>query len=346
MSTIKAVLREERDLDDEEILSIADQLAIPVEALFAHAALPLFPSIDFRTQTPKVRDFNKGTLDAIGFVERLSSTFVALQLDVDLDASVAQVTTNYSEAQAIKLAATWRATWGVSVEQQLEWKDANQLYVSLRSFIESLGIFVTHRTFGDHEAAGLYVHIDDGPHVVVINTTGSSKARKLFTLAHEFCHVLLRQEGASNPSVLRNRVEKFCNKFAAYLLAPPEVIGEGLSRYNYVPSVTGSFIRLFAKNLGISQEALVLRLVEEGHFDRTDYFQWRKQFKGITPPGDLSDGQSGGKTDPLQTKRTTYGSALLGLLGRAWNTGQLDELDIYRLCGLKPKYQQQLFEAV
>jgi hypothetical protein len=59
----------------------------------------------------------------------------------------------------------------------------------------------------------------------------------------------------------------------------------------------------------------------------------------------LNDG-GGGKSDPLQTKRTTYGTLLLRLLGGARQRGELDEIDIYRLCGLKPKYQSQLFEAV
>lgn len=82
------------------------------------------------------------------------------------------------------------------------------------------------------------------------------------------------------------------------------------------------------------------------YLSQADYTNWRSKFNGITPPGDTTDGQSGGPTDPLQTKRTTYGSTLLSLLSQARRRGLLDDLDIYRLCGLKRKYQDELFGAI
>ena len=267
-----------------------------------------------------------------------------LELPYALSKRLTKVTSNYTEAEAVSLAENWRTAWGISVTEQLEWKDANKLYVSLRGYVERLGVWVLHRAFDNDEAAGLYVHLDQGPHVIVINTTKSSKARKLFTLAHEFCHVLLRAEGASNPSVLNNRVERFCNKFAAHLLAPAEIIKAVVQRYGYQPTANDDLIRRFAKNLGISQEALVLRLVEERLITQAEGTRWRSKFNGVVPPGDTGDG-GGGQSDPLQNKRTMYGSALLGLLAQARVLGRLDEIDIYRLCGLKPKYQDRLFEV-
>jgi Zn-dependent peptidase ImmA (M78 family) len=342
---LRSIVDGEADLEDEEVETLADELAVPMTALFAHNRLPLFPPVDFRTAHPGVREFNKGTLSAISFIERLSSTLASIDMDVSLDRSLGAVSTDYSDAEAIRLAGEWRTRWGVTVDEQLGWHDANKLYASLRGFIEGLGVVVVHRSFDSDEAAGIYMHVDAGPHVIVINTTRSSKARKLFTLAHEFCHVLLRAEGASNPSILKNRVERFCNKFAAYLLAPAKLIWEAIARFGYRPSADEDFIRLFARRLGISQEALVVRLVEEKILDRSDYAHWRSRFNGVTPPGDTGDG-GGGQSDPLQVKRTTYGTRLLKLLETAKRTGKLDEIDIFRLSGLKPVYQAQLFETL
>ncbi len=333
-------------MDDDDVLAIAEQLAVPVETFFADEAPPLLKAVDFRTANPHVSKFKKGTLDAIAYVERISGALASLDLGNELDASLAPIQTDYTEAAAIKLAGKWRKRWGLSVEDQIEAANANTVYVSLRSFIESLGVLVLHKSFGTDEAAGIYARVPDGAHTIIINTTSSSKARKLFTLAHEFCHVLLRAEGASNPSVLKNKVEKFCNKFAAYLLAPDALINNAIARFRYPASVAPDVIRRFAKRLGISQEALVRRLVEIGYLAQSDYTTWRSRFNGVVPPEDMTDGQSGGKTDPLQTKRTTYGSRLLSLLGQARERGLLDDLDIYRLCGLKRKYQDELFGAV
>lgn len=334
------------ELDGDDLEAIAKQLAVPVEVLFLDEAPPLLKAIDFRTATPHVSKFEKGTLDAIAYVERVAGTLSSLDLGPDLDPSLTPIVPKYTDEEAISLAKTWRKKWGFSIEEQLEAANANTVYVSLRAFIESLGVLVLHRSFGTDEAAGIYAHIPDGPHAVVINTTGSSKARKLFTLAHEFCHVLLRAEGTSNPSILKNKVEKFCNKFAAYLLAPDRLINDAIQRFRYPASAEHDNIRRFAKRLGISQEALVRRLVEIGYITNSDYTIWRSRFNGIVPPGDVSDGQSGGQTDPLQTKRTTYGTQLLSLLEQARRRGLLDDLDIYRLCGLKRKYQDELFGAV
>jgi Zn-dependent peptidase ImmA (M78 family) len=334
------------ELDDDEVEAIAEQLAVPVEVFFVDNAPPLLKAIDFRTATAHVSKFEKGTLEAIAYVERIGGALASLELGAELDSSLAPLTSKYTDEEAISLAKKWRKRWAFSLDEQLDAANANTVYVSLRGFIESLGVLVLHRSFGTDEAAGIYAHVPDGPHAIVINTTSSSKARKLFTLAHEFCHVLLRAEGTSNPSILKNKVERFCNKFAAYLLAPDSLINSAIQRFRYPPSAAHDNIRRFANRLGISQEALVRRLVEIGYITGPDYAAWRSKFNGLVPPGDMTDGQSGGKTDPLQTKRTTYGNQLISLLGQARKRGLLDDLDIYRLCGLKRKYQDDLFGVV
>jgi Zn-dependent peptidase ImmA (M78 family) len=343
---IQRAINDEGELDDDAIASIADELAVPVQALFARKSLPLFPAVDFRTTTPSVGEFAKGTLQAINFVERLSTTLAALNIDVSLNPEVQEYkTTKYSKEEAWKLADLWRGKWGIKDDEQLDWQDANKLYTSLRTFIENLGIVVVHRQFKTDEASGLYVQVDGGPHTIVINTTGSGKPRKLFTLAHEFGHVLLRAEGASNPSVIKNRVERFCNWFAAALLAPKHLIERVLEPFQNRAQADSDFIRRFAKKLGISQEAAFLRLVETGFLKQADYDAWKARFDNTNhvPTADMSDGGGGGTANPIRDKQTQYGSTLLRLLGQARRMGKLDEIDIYRLCGLKPKYQDQLF---
>lgn len=322
--------------------AVANELAVPVAALFTKQSIDLVPSVDFRAPSPTTAKLDAGTISAFGYVERLSNTLGSLDLNLSLDRSASTVQTDLSSSSAEKLAAKWREKWGYSTEQQLNDRDANKVYVSLRGFIESLGVMVLHYSFGSTDVSGLYAKVNGGPHTVVINTTGSSKARKLFTLAHEFAHVLLRQEGASNTSIVRNKIERFCNKFAAHLLAPDGLIASALRIFRYKPSADNTFVRLLAKNIGVSQEATIRRLVEMGYLTAEQYGAWRSQFDGITPPGDTSDG-TGGKSDPIQAKRTQYGSTLLTLLAKAKKMGSLDEIDIYQVCGIKPKYQASLF---
>lgn len=330
-----------KELEDEQVQRIADELGVPIRALYANSKLPLSNIPDFRRKTVGSGQYDKGTIAAIGFIEKISGSLSSLPLDLGVEQSAHEKIGDLKKSTAKDLAAKWRARWGITDTKQLDWKSSHKMYASLRGFVESLGIFVLHFSFGSDEVSGLYSKSQNGPHTILINTTCSSKARKLFTLAHEFCHVLIRKEGASNVSYAKNDVERFCNQFAAYLLAPRSVIRAALTRYGYTPSISGDFLRLFSSNLGISQQCAVLRLVDTRHLTSNDYGKWISRFKGKTPTGDESD-PGGGQGDALQNKRTQYGASLLKKLAEAKKGGFLDDIDIFRLAGIKPRYQRDL----
>lgn len=331
----------DKELTEEQTQRIAEELAVPIAALYANQELPLSEVPDFRRTQVGKGQFDKGTIKAIGYVERISGSLASLPLDLSINEKIGEVDEPLTKGNARKLASKWRSAWAMTDSRQIDAKSAHTMYASLRNFIESQGIFVLHYTFGTDEVSGIYTRIQNGPHTIIINTTGSSKARKLFTLAHEFCHVLLRKNGASNPSIVKNKVEVFCNQFAAYLLAPESVINSAIKRYGYSPSLGGNFIRILSSNLGISQQCLMLRLVEMGIFSTTQYGSWIGKFANGTPKGDTEDGK-GGKGDPIQNKRTQYGAAFLRTLSEAKKRGFLDDIDIFRLAGIKPKYQRDL----
>lgn len=336
-------------LDEAEFGSIADELAIPPQALFVSAKNELTPAIDFRSAIPRVAQQSKSVMQALAFAEKLSATLHSIDAVPELNREIkADATIELTKKEAGRLARYWRSKWGLNHSEQAEWQDANKVYSSLRNFIEGLGIAVLHRSFGSAECSGLYVETQHKFHVIVINTTKSSKARKVFTLAHEFAHVLIGQEGVSNPSILKNDVERFCNWFAARLIAPKQLIEYALARYGYTPETSARFIRLFAEKIGVSQEATFLRMVEIGYFERSDYSKWKRQFSGqySIPTDDLGKPGGGGGGDPIKTKLTTYGLTLLRSLREARDRGALDAIDIYRISGLKPKYQADVFESV
>lgn len=342
LARLEAALERGDGLREDEIPLVAEQLAVPVAALFSRQVPELIENVDFRRSSPQPTRLPRSTLNAIAYAERLSATLASLELDLSIDDSAVADRDDLSLSSAATLAGLWRKRWGLDIDDQLEFKDPNKLYNSLRSFVEHLGIIVHHLSFEDGDASGLYSKLRNGPHLIIINTYNTSKARKCFTLAHEFCHVLIREEGISNPSTVRNDVERFCNRFAARLLAPKDLVQKALDQYGREPSGSRDFIRLFSKRLSISQEATIRRLVELGKVSENEYKEWRSSFHGRVPPGDLSDG-GGGQSDPIQNKRTKYGSRLLSLLGTAVRNDELDEIEIYRLCGLKPRFQRQLF---
>src|SRR5258708_22518546 len=59
----------------------------------------------------------------------------------------------------------------------------------------------------------------DGLAAICVNDREPTEGAKIFTLFHEYCHLLLRKTGISDENS-RNKVERFCNQFAASFLIP------------------------------------------------------------------------------------------------------------------------------
>ncbi|EDQ05047.1 hypothetical protein OIHEL45_09908 [Sulfitobacter indolifex HEL-45] len=343
-SEISAILNRDRAPDNDELLALAQTLHVPPHALFAEIAPQLSLVPDFRKANPAPSLMPDGVIGAISYVERLSQSLVALDVDLSTNQRLTKYTGDLTRKNAAKLAKEWRSEWGLEFSDQLEMKSAHKVYAHLRDFIEGLGVFVIHRRFDTDLYSGAYLKVGDGPHTILINTGGSSKARKLFTLAHEFCHVLLGKTGVSNASVLKNKIETFCNHFAAYLLVPTIGLKQTILKFRYTPKTNWNHIRLLAGNIGVSLQCIALRLVDIGVWSGSDYGAWMGQYAGVTPKEDTEDppGGSGGKDNSIQTKRTQYGMSLIRAVSTAKREGLLDKFDVYRLIGLKPKYQAEV----
>ncbi len=343
-SEISAILHRDRAPDNDELLALAETLHVPPHALLAEIPPQLSLVPDFRKANPAPSLMPDGVIAAISYVERLSQSLVALDVDLSTDQRLNKYTGDLTKQNAAKLAKKWRSEWGLAFSDQLEMRSAHKVYTHLRDFIEGLGVFVIHRRFDTDLYSGAYLKVGDGPPTILINTGGSSKARKLFTLAHEFCHVLLGETGVSNASVRKNRIETFCNQFAAYLLVPTIGLKQAIDRFRYTPKSNWNHIRLLAGNIGVSLQCIALRLVDIGVWSRSDYGAWMGQYTGVTPKEDTEDppGGPGGQDNSIQTKRTQYGSSLIRAVAAAKRNGLLDKFDVYRLIGLKPKYQYEV----
>ena len=65
--------------------------------------------------------------------------------------------------------------------------------------------------------------IEEGSYVLVFVNTADAKTAQLFSLAHELGHVVLGRTGISDHSE-RADVERWCNRFAAAVIAPAEAV--------------------------------------------------------------------------------------------------------------------------
>lgn len=153
-----------------------------------------------------------------------------------------------------------------------------------RNSIEAAGALVFQTTrVSQKEASGFAIADDDLP-VIVVNRK-DAPTRRLFSLLHEFAHVLIRESGVSDLDVdltskSTKKIEVFCNRAAAAALMPKAVLlGDPLVRSNEGDE-TWSDADLFAiaRKFGVSREALLVRLITLGRTTWPFYQAKRQQY--------------------------------------------------------------------
>jgi hypothetical protein len=181
--------------------------------------------------------------------------------------------------------------------------------------------------------------------VVLINTQQQTRARRLFTLAHELAHVLMGQSGISDPFVRKNAVERRCNRFAGSFLVPKafvtRLIGSPITKNPDLEDV-----RWASRKLKISQEATVFRLEQLAYYQEGSHEKWRALVHDANP--DFSEKGGGGKAPPAQekVKLAKYGFRFAKAFKNLLDQGLINEINLYRASGLKPKYQRSYFDYV
>ncbi|MCY3705488.1 MAG: ImmA/IrrE family metallo-endopeptidase [Gammaproteobacteria bacterium] len=117
-----------------------------------------------------------------------------------------------------------RRLLGISIQEQKGWKDSYAALNGWRQAVQQCGVLVFQARGVDvSEMRGFSVTEEPMP-LIVLNTKDAPYGR-VFTLLHEFCHVLLRKGGICD---LKDRgrkpednlIEVFCNRVAAETLVP------------------------------------------------------------------------------------------------------------------------------
>lgn len=147
-------------------------------------------------------------------------------------------------------------------------RNFDEAYSSLKKRIEDLGVLImqsgvvgtnTHRKLDIHEFRG-FVLLDPFAPLVFINTN-DSKAGMIFTLMHEFIHVLMGEENIldiDEENLSYIDVEKKVNLITSKILMPDEIL------FDHKFTNIHSEIIEIAKKLKVSSFSLAIKLKQMG----------------------------------------------------------------------------------
>ncbi len=182
---------------------------------------------------------------------------------------------------AEKLAVRERDRLGISVDVQLQWNNPNEAFRVWRSALENVNILVFRMSFPVEEARGFTLPGNWLP-TIVVNGADAIQAR-IFTLLHEYCHLLLDTAGICLPKEAAaangdQAQEVFCNHFAGAFLVPKDAL---------IRESSGQTAEQLASRFKVSRHVVLRRmlisnLISAGEYQST-VGKWAKQAKDNPP---------------------------------------------------------------
>lgn len=155
---------------------------------------------------------------------------------------------------------------GVPLETQIAWRSSEVALRNWRNAVEGAGIFVFKHAFKEKQISGFCLFDREFPIIYLNNST--SKTRQIFSLFHELAHLLFQINGISKfdqgyISQLRQpeqRIEQFCNAFAAELLIPSADFDAQIRGYRRIDETA---VEQLASRYSVSRESVLRRLLDQ-----------------------------------------------------------------------------------
>lgn len=168
-----------------------------------------------------------------------------------------------------------RSALGLSVDDQLALPSASTAWHAWRDAVERIGVYVMVFPMGLESCRGFSIWNERAP-LIAINSSWAVEAR-IFTLLHEFAHLLTRTNSACLESAVRppsqsDEVERWCERVAALILIPDGALkGFVATDLGERPLQDLGTVSRVARQFKTSRRAAALRLIEAGYADWSLY---------------------------------------------------------------------------
>lgn len=176
----------------------------------------------------------------------------------------------------------------IDINEQSKWKEPNIALKRWIVIIEKQGVIIQQDSININDGfRGFSLTGDNKLMPLIFLSTKDSPNGRIFTLLHEFCHLMLSESGVKidEDKVYFDKniqsIESFCNEFAASVLVPDTfLLQHELVQGVQKNSFSDSSLEQLAKYFAVSREVIVLRLKKLNKVDQNFYNlkknQWSK----------------------------------------------------------------------
>ncbi len=264
-----------------------------------------------------------------------------IELNDELAISVTQFRSaaHMSESPAI-VGRRLRAVLGVSVAQQMAWRDEWQAWRSWRTAVENAGVLVFQfPKVSLDQARGVSLLQFPSP-AIGINSKELAPGARIFTLMHELVHIAFAL-GQEERVALREartdaqweEVERFAEEAASEAVIPEEVLGTAL-RNNRVPRDGWDVaqVRSLAAKFRLTPLAMATRLRVDGEMTWAGYARWKELWSEYV--ANLKP-RTGGIATPVDKALSRGGRPFAQLVLEALDSNRLTAVDASRYLDLR-----------
>jgi len=186
---------------------------------------------------------------------------------------------------ANRLADAGRKLLNVTLNEQLHWRDKYEALNAWSAAVERVGVLVFQTSgVSMREMRGFSIHESVYP-VIVVNAKDSPRGR-VFTILHEFAHLLMHSGGlcdtheTRDPDSDEQRLEVFCNHVAGAMLVPESALLDAIQTVASAikrGAIADTELTILSHRFAVSQEVILRRLFTLGRVSPDFYRKKRDE---------------------------------------------------------------------
>lgn len=290
------------------------------------------PPRDFRSLPGRREQLSPETLLVIRRARRLQSAAMELMSQMGRSSSP-KIGIGGLEDRPDRIAAAERAALAVSLDEQTRWKDPYEASRAWRERLEHANVLVFQFAMPIEDCRGFSL-AENQPPVIVVNPSDAIRAR-IFTLFHEYAHLLLRRPGLCLPELKKARkqdqvanVEDWCNRFAGALLAPEDAF-----RTRRVGPLR-DFLVEQSSRLKVSKQVVLRRMLDLGMIGRKQFFEALETIQAE----EKQTRRAGGPVRPARRTVSERGRLFASLVLQGLERGLITHADVADYLSLRLKH--------
>lgn len=302
---------------------------------------------DYRMIPDREGKFDRKTIIAIRKARRWQEATKELSANINetLKPTVKKFSTKDNSKETAKYFRN--EVFKLNEEKHTKFGSDYELYNFLRETIEEMNIIPFQISMPVEDARG-FALVDEIPKTIVVNSKDEIRPR-IFSLMHEFAHVLIDESGVSFPDLTRsikNDVEDWCDTFASEFLLP-ESTAKRIFTDNKDTLTSGATLKRLSNKYYVSKGMLLYNMNKLNYITRSTYSAILNTYKEKPKPKPKKGEKKQGGGVPSDVRcKSEMGGKFISLVADNYDKGFITYADALGYLSVKSsKFKKVLKKA-